>query len=410
MAGAIDPRLSSLPAVVIGVVAALGCAAEGDSSGAPRVQAPNSFDNIAGSSGASGGAGGVVPGGTLGGSGGPGPTTDWGAMSDGGQTQACASARAATDLQPVHLAFAFDVSGSMGKGDEPWHDKALKWDPVVLATRAFFADAASAGLLASLTFFPEDGDDDERCVEDAYEEPDVEMTELPSEAFAEAIEAIEPESEDDWRGGTPTVFVMRGTAAFVEQYRQDQPGRYAIVLVTDGYPQGCEDDEDTIEAVVSVIEDARDDDVATYVIGVANPPIDDAPDTVSDLHALAEAGGSEQAYLIDTGDPEATADAFTQAIAAVRETAITCSLAIPDPPDGETFDKERVAVHFSVDGGAEQNVDYDAQCSDGAGWHYDDAAAPSEIVLCESTCEDVQGDARAEFEIELACEQLIDVE
>ena len=27
---------------------------------------------------------------------------------------------------PVHLAFAFDVSGSMGKGDEPWHDKSAQ--------------------------------------------------------------------------------------------------------------------------------------------------------------------------------------------------------------------------------------------------------------------------------------------
>ena len=85
------------------------------------------------------------------------------------------------------------------------------------------------------------------------------------------------------------------------------------MLVTDGYPQGCSDEDDSVDAVVSVVEDARDADVNTYVIGVANPPIDDAPDTVSDLHALAEAGGTEQAYLIDTGDPEATADDIVKA-------------------------------------------------------------------------------------------------
>jgi hypothetical protein len=365
---------------------------------------PNSFDNPAGGTGAAGGSGLFAPGGGTGGTGGP---IDWG---DAGDDEACATAAISTELQPVHLAFAFDVSGSMGKGDEPWHDKALKWDPVVLATRTFFEDPSSDGLSASLTFFPDDGGDDERCVEDAYEEPDVAMTALPSAAFGEAIDAIEPESEDDWRGGTPTVFVTRGTASFIESYRQDHEGRYAIVLVTDGYPQGCDDEDDTIEAVVSVIEDARETGIATYVIGVANPPVDDAPDTVSDLHALAAAGGTEQAYLIDTGDPEATASAFTQAIAAIRDTAIACELAIPDPPNGKTFDKERVAVHFTLGSGAQQSLPYDASCSGGAGWHYDEPASPSTIVLCASTCEAVQGDTQAAFEVEFACEKLLDVE
>ena len=59
----------------------------------------------------------------------------------------------------------------MGKGDEDWHDKSLKWDPVVLATRTFFEDAGSHGLTASLTFFPDEGDEDERCVEEAYASP-----------------------------------------------------------------------------------------------------------------------------------------------------------------------------------------------------------------------------------------------
>ena len=52
----------------------------------------------------------------------------------------CTAEFAAAELRPVHLAFAFDVSGSMGKLDEPYHDPALKWRPVVAATRAFFED------------------------------------------------------------------------------------------------------------------------------------------------------------------------------------------------------------------------------------------------------------------------------
>ena len=44
--------------------------------------------------------------------------------------------------------------------------------------------------------------------------------------------------------------------------------------MTDGYPQGCDDADDTIEAVVAEVEAARADGIDTYVIGVANPPID----------------------------------------------------------------------------------------------------------------------------------------
>ena len=298
----------------------------------------------------------------------------------------------------------------MGKDDEPCHDKSLKWDPVVLATRSFFEDPASAGLRASLTFFPEDGDDDERCAVEPYQEPDVAMTDLPSEAFGAAIDAVTPESDDDWRGGTPTAFVVRGTHAFVEAKREDERGRYAIVLVTDGYPQGCDDADDTIEAVVSEVEAARAMDISTYVIGVANPPIDEAPDTVSDLHEIAAAGGTEQAFLIDTGDPVQTASAFNAAVDRIREAAITCTIDIPDPPAGRAFDKEKVAVHYRSGGGADRPLVYDAACAGANRWRYDDPAAPQAIELCDSTCATVQADPAAALEVEFACQQLISVD
>ena len=76
---------------------------------------------------------------------------------------------------------------------------------------------------------------------------------------------------------------MAGTVGFVLAEREAHPGRYAIVLVTDGYPQGCDDADDEIAAVVAEVEAALEEGITTYVIGVANPPIDGAPDTVTDL-------------------------------------------------------------------------------------------------------------------------------
>ena len=327
----------------------------------------------------------------------------------GGPGSVCASATTGVELQPVHLAIAFDVSGSMGKGDEPWHDKALKWDPVVAATRAFLEDPASDGLEASLTFFPADGDEDERCVMESYTTPDVALTPLPSDAFGAAIAAIEPKSDDDWRGGTPTAWVMRGTREFIAGARADKPGRYAIVLVTDGYPQGCDDEDDTIEAVVAEAEGALADGVSTYVIGVANPPVDDAPDTVTNLEDIAKAGGTSPAFLIDTGNPQDTSTRFEAAIAAIRGAAVACDLAIPVPPSGQSFDKEKVAVSYASGSAPAQDIAYDADCI-GAGFHYDDPAEPKAIVLCGATCSTVQADPEASLEVALTCDRRFTVQ
>jgi hypothetical protein len=323
---------------------------------------------------------------------------------DGGA--ACAQVSTGVGLLPVHLAFAFDVSGSMGKGDEEWHDKALKWDPVVQATRSFFEQPQSSGIFASLTFFPADGDEDERCDAHAYEQPDVPMTALPSTRFGTAIDAIEPESEDDWRGGTPTLFVMRGTRALVAAQRAEQAGNYAIVLVTDGYPQGCDDEDDRVEAVVAEAEGAAREGVRSYVIGVANPPVDGAPDTVSDLHEIASAGQTRRAYLVDTGSPSATVSAFSAAVQAIREQSASCAIAIPDPANGEQFDRQKVAVSYQS-GGSKIELGYDAACSGARAWRYDDPAAPTRIELCPNTCDEVKEDPQAALEILFACDTLI---
>jgi hypothetical protein len=309
-------------------------------------------------------------------------------------------------LEIVHLVFAFDVSGSMGKGDHPWHDAKLKWDPVVAATRGFFEDPASAGLFASLTAFPID-DDDERCDAASYTTPDVEMQELPSDAFGQKLAAIR---DDDWRGGTPTLAVIEGSLDYIESYRADHPGRYALVLVTDGYPQGC--DDDSIDSVTQAVS-AAVADVPTYVIGVKNPPLVDedgneAPDTVSNLADVAEAGGTESPFIIATGEADKTARDFQAAIEKIRGVSVACNLKLPLPPDRRTFEKDSVAVNYSA-GGSETVLHYDAGCADPTSWHYDDVGQPSEVVLCPDTCAAVQAAPGAQLSVDFTCEPVINL-
>lgn len=320
----------------------------------------------------------------------------------GSGSSACASVNSAVELEPVHLAFAFDVSGSMGKGDKPWHDKKLKWDPVVSATRTFFEAPSSGGLTASLTFFPSESAN-RLCNASEYNTPDVAMTSLPSKVFGQAIDAITPTTSREWRSGTPTLAVVRGSRTFVGDYRKTHAGRYAVVLVTDGYPQLCGADVDNVDVVVEEAKTALGANLQTYVIGVANPAVPDAPDTVSDLHRIAAAGGTEHAYLINTGDPAATANTFTTAIEQIRKAAISCSVAIPSADAGE-FDKRNVLVHYKT-GSATRELKYDKGCTTESAWHYDNVENPTEIVLCNSTCSEVQANPAAALEVEFACEQ-----
>ncbi|XXY45480.1 vWA domain-containing protein [Sorangium sp. So ce269] len=343
---------------------------------------------------------------------GPGGTSGAGGNSTVGSTgagQACATQQSEAGLQQVYLAFAFDVSGSMGMNDEPWHDKTLKWDPVVAATKQFFTDSESAGLMASLTFFP--GADRRRmCSARAYLTPDVEMTPLPSPAFGEAIDDVTPRDDDDWRIGTPTAFVVEGTVDFIEEERQQNPGKYAVVLVTDGYPQLCDDESDSVEAVVRRVQAAREDNIATYVVGVANPPVEGAPESVENLQEIAEAGGTGDAFLIDTGDPAQTAAAFKAAIDQIRGTAISCTIGIPPAPDGRTFDKQKVNVTYTSGGGnTPTTLMYDQECAAEGAWRYDDPGNPTAIELCASTCARVQADAAAALAVEFTCDDVIQV-
>lgn len=313
-------------------------------------------------------------------------------------TSACAAESSDAALEPVYLAFAFDVSGSMGKLDKPYHDPELKWKPVVAATEAFFESPASSGLSASLTFFPI-GQEDGRCDMETYDTPDVAMTELPSTDFSDAITAITPQSANEWRGGTPTLAVVQGTLSFLQAQRATNPtAHYALVLVTDGYPNGCDDDVADVAAAVEAVSAS----IPTYVIGVKNP--EGGPDAVTDLESIAVAGGTGSAFFIETGDPVATQTAFQTAINGIRAQTISCDVTIPAPPAGQEFDPNKVNVTFEDPSGA-KSFTYDPECASADAWRYDDVAKPTKIELCATTCDGVQVAVNASLAVEFGCQR-----
>lgn len=410
------PRNKALTPALFTILGLAGCGAEGSGGEGTETQDVDDTPDAPGGMPSDGAPTGTGPGVTPPAA--PGPVTPAGSPDDmllpeempGAvptstgpvPTEACVSDNTSAELEPVILAFAFDVSGSMGQGDFPYHDRSLKWDPVVSATKTFFNDPASQGLSASLVFFPVE---DDKCESDSYATPVVPLTALPSIAFSNAIDANTPATEDDWIGGTPTLAVLQGTHGFLQQSIQDNPeARHAIVLVTDGYPQGCDDEVNDIEAVAAFVG-SYSDLLPTYVIGVKNPITEeepDPPDVVTNLNLIAENGGTETAFVIDTGDATQTSADFAAVVEAIRGNSLSCTLVIPPPPSGETLDTELVNVTFTGSAGAVA-LAYSADCSLENSWHFDDPAAPTTIELCETTCSTVLDDTSANLDVEFGC-------
>ncbi len=356
----------------------------------------------------------------VGSGGGDGSLNPIGSGSGGsGSGNVCATESSSADVQPVYLGFAFDVSGSMGKLDEPnwWHDPAKKWEPVVAATRAFFEDDASEGLQASMALFPAS---DDHCDAESYEDPDVGMRALPSTAFGAVLDDYE---DGAWRGGTPTLAAFEGTVAYLDGLRAASPGgKYVVVLVTDGLPQSCSGVD--VSDVVAAVQEVNDDGILTYVIGVQNPtePPASLPagwdewgcgsgdmepcapaENLTALGQIATAGGTELVLIDTDGTAEDTADAFTAAINAIRDEAVSCTVEIPEHPEGGAFEPDKIDVTFGPEGGREP-LGYDPTCPGGLGWRYDDEENPTSIQLCEATCASIQAATTGDLVVEFLCQ------
>ncbi|HEX2730411.1 MAG TPA: vWA domain-containing protein [Polyangiaceae bacterium] len=393
---------------------------------------------------------------------------------------ACESNSTPTSIQGVVLAFDFDVSASMGlKSDtQPYNDKTLKWDPVVAATKAFFSDPGSMGVSATLTFFPDEsaqtageagfaqapaaaatpaaapaastptmpapaaggggfggggfggggfGGGGAMCDAASYNTTDVPLTELPSDVFGKAIDAITPVDDTGWRMGTPTLAALSGTIEAVQAMKAadtENKNKYVIVMVTDGEPAFC--DNNDINAVAQAAA-AVAKDIPVYVIGVANPVTPEEPnppDSVSALNAIAVGGGTDQAFIINTDNPAETTAGFLGVIQKIRESSFSCTLPIPEPPDGQTFDKDKVNVTYTnqfdknMDGtisademGTTEFV-YDESCTQDFAWHYDDATNPTVIQMCGTVCDQIKADYKNEgkVDIEFGCKHRLAVQ
>jgi len=335
------------------------------------------------------------------------PGSSIGEIGPKGTGSACVSEVASAELAPTNLVFIYDKSGSMGDAATGF-DPSKKWIPVGTGLKEFFADGYSKTLRASLQFFPLNDDTIETTCAYPYAQPTVALTSASDAAFTQAIDATHPS------GGTPTLPALRGAIAYARQVATDRPGdKTAVVLVSDGEPgfwdaaqnafvPGCQDNDVAHAAAAAQSAFTGSPAVPTYVIGVGAK--------LEALNAIASAGGTKSAVIVDTSDPTKTKTDIVTALASIRRAEVSCDFSIPPAPAGQELDPYAVNVVLEQADGTEKVLGYSKECTSAAGWRYDDVAAPKRILLCSSACGEARAATTGKVAIAFGCKTRVAVQ
>lgn len=136
------------------------------------------------------------------------------------------------------------------------------------------------------------------------------------------------------------------------------------------------------------------------------------------LHAIINGSGSVYNQLaMQTGGLVESINAAnfqsifdTLANSVITTASLACEYEIPALPPGQVFDATKVNVEFTDGQGGTLpigNVETPEACAGVAdGWYYDDPLDPSSIVLCEQTCDAIQGYEQASVSVIFGCDTI----
>jgi hypothetical protein len=232
-----------------------------------------------------------------------------------------------------------------------------------------------------------------------YTTPSVEIAPLPGVAGA-IVSSIGMHSPTT---GTPTVQALQGAIQHAQSWANMHAGdAVVVVLATDGEPSDNCTPED-ISSVEGVATAGRmsSPGIRTFVIGVGGD--------LANLNGIAAAGGTGSAFLVDTSAN--AQQQFLDALNAIRHAVLGCTYQIPLPTMGNPDFQAVNVIYTPGGGGMPQTLPYvgsQAQCpATGNGWYYDNAANPTQIILCSATCSVVAADTAGSVSIELGCATVI---
>jgi hypothetical protein len=310
--------------------------------------------------------------------------------------EVCAADVIEAELPVVNLFVMMDRSGSMMMNG--------KWRHATGALSTFLTDPATNGLRVALRFFSDDapmaGCNMQGCSLDACAEPLVGVGPLSAE-----VGSADPQEQKLLAAlnntfprsglGTPIYPALGGALQWAGVRQSEHPTEHtAVVFVTDGEPNGCNENIDDISGLAADAFAAFD--VRTYVIGLEGS-------NEGQLDRIAKAGNTERGIFIGASNNAEVQ--LLQALDEIRTETMSCDVELPTARDGKSVDPRRVNVAMLHDSRTTElyQVDSAAACTeDGASWYYDDPRTPKRIHLCRSTCDVARTEGRR-LSVEVGC-------
>lgn len=402
------PKAFVLHVVGLALLIALGVAACSSTSGGSDPNGPG--NGSPGGSGARRNGPELTLGGALTGTG--------GSSAQLGDEPVCRAESHDGQRVPLDMYFVVDSSLSM---DEAIQGGATRWDAVSGALVDFLDDPANADTALGLGYFPilppatcQMGDPNcfcilTFCVPLSFERASCDVADYSSSAVPLTLPPNPLALINDLQGhllngGTPTRPALEGAVQYVTSWAMMHPDRKSvIVLATDGEPSGCTNNTPQDVANVAAAALAGPAAIQTFVIGVGS--------SLQSLNLVAEAGGTQQAYLVEDANAAA---AFAMALEQIRGAASPCDFLIPVEGAQGKVDPTRVNVKLTPPGSTTptliaQTADGSATtCGPEGGWHYDNPSAPSAIELCPASCQALNAGTaqleRASVQVEFGCQ------
>lgn len=308
-----------------------------------------------------------------------------------GPIEACAAETTRAQQLPLDMYIMLDKSGSMDDNVQG----GTKWTVIRTALANFLSQPTLTGVSVGLQYFPLGNDS---CNASDYATPAVEIAALPGvgTAIAQSLLGHGP------GGNTPTSAALQGAINHAKTWGTAHPDHVVIVvLATDGQPTACNTDIPAIAAIAATGVSGTPK-VLTFVIGVGN--------ALTNLNAIAVGGGTTQAFIVDTNGN--VGQQFLDALNTIRGTALGCVYKLPSP-DGGTPDYDKVNVQYTPGGSSTgqmfPRVDGQASCpAGGDAWYYDNPTAPTQIILCASTCDKVRADSTGSVDVLLGCKTILE--
>ena len=209
---------------------------------------------------------------------------------------------------------------------------------------------------------------------------------------------------------TPTGPALNGAIKQATAWAKQHPDhRVVAVVATDGFPNECSPTTTADISKIAATAVAGKPAINTFTIGVfASAQVASGKNT---LDAIAKAGGTDAAFVINTSNDVATQ--FREALGSIQATQLACEFKIPAPKAGDDVDYGRVNITYKS--GKKASVLYYVGNVDECdpltgGWYYDvdpRADTPTRIVACPTTCSTFRAATNASVEIGVGCATIV---